>query len=306
LTEVISRIIVPLDGSPTAEQVLPYVRVLGRSTKARLTLLRIVEPAPPDLEGVAADGLLVPSLERRWQQAHAYLEEVATPLRQEGLVAATEVVDGEAASSILDLAERQPATLVAMSTHGRSGLARWALGSIADKVLHAATGPLLIVRAQEPEKVSPQVKLARLVVPLDGSSLAEQALPLAADLAQKLGLKLTLVQATPSVGDYLQYADSPPPSSMEDLAREADDAAMEYLAGTAQRLEREGVRKVEHYLIHGPPGTAVTDFIRETPDCLVAMTTHGYSGVGRWLLGSVADRVIRQCGAPVLVIRSTA
>jgi nucleotide-binding universal stress UspA family protein len=145
--------------------------------------------------------------------------------------------------------------------------------------------------------------LTSLVVPLDGSALAEQALPLAAGLARKLGLNLTLLRSTPSIGDYFKYAGSPPPARMEDLAQEADDEAAAYLDETGQRLRLEGVSYVEGRLVHGPAEMAITDYVQEVPHCLVAMTTHGRSGIGRWVLGSVADRVIRHSSAPVLVIR---
>ena len=300
---MISRIIIPLDGSLLAEQVLPYVKILGQSTEARIVLVRVVEPAPPDLAAVAEEGLLAPSVERRWQQAHAYLEALAEKLRWEGLVAATEVLEGEPASSIVSVAEQRPGTLVAMCTHGRSGLGRWVLGSVTDKVLHATTNPLLIARARTPEGTPPEVKITSLVVPLDGSALAEQVLPLAADLARKLGVQLALLQATPTIGDYYQYAEGPPPDIMEDLARDADEAAAAYLDSTANRLRLEGVPEVEPVLVHGPPALAITDYVHENPHCLVAITTHGRSGIGRWVVGSVADRVIRGSGAPVLVVR---
>jgi nucleotide-binding universal stress UspA family protein len=204
----------------------------------------------------------------------------------------------------VDVAEQQPGTLIAMSTHGRSGLARWALGSVTDKVLHATSNPMLIVRSQDPENFSQDVNLTSLLVPLDGSALAERVLPLAAILAKALGLRVTLLRATPSIGDYYQYADSAPPAGVEDLAREVDEEAATYLDDTARRLRLEGVREAEQSLVHGSPEIAVTDYVREVPHCLVAMTTHGRSGIGRWVLGSVADRVIRSSGAPVLVMRS--
>jgi nucleotide-binding universal stress UspA family protein len=193
-----------------------------------------------------------------------------------------------------------------MSTHGRSGITRWVMGSITDKVLHATTNPLLIVRAQEPEKSNSEVKLTDIIVPLDGSALAEQALPLAASIARDLGLKMTLLQVTPSVENYYPLMGSSRAIyNYDDLVRETDEEAAKYLIQKGSRLRQEGISTVEEQLMHGSAEIAITDYAREVPHCLVAMTTHGRSGMGRWLLGSVADRVIRHSGVPILVVRSS-
>lgn len=158
------RILVPLDGSQLAEQVLPYVRIIGQAVGSRIELLLVNEPIP-GLLGNNAVGL--PNKYRE------YLEGVAGPLRGDGLAVSCFVQDGNPTESILAEAGREPDTLVALSTHGRSGVTRWVLGSVTDKVLHATSSPMLIVRSGEARPVV-QPKLRNAIVPLDGSPLAEQ------------------------------------------------------------------------------------------------------------------------------------
>jgi nucleotide-binding universal stress UspA family protein len=189
-----------------------------------------------------------------------------------------------------------------MATHGRSGLARWMVGSVTDKVLHAAANPLLVVRAHEQEATIAEAKLENIIVPLDESPLSEEALPHAVYLARTMGLRIILLRVTPAAGDYyrnMEYV----PGNFEDFAQFIDGQAMEYLHKLGRKLRDEGLSLVEERLLHGHPAAAIVDLARETPHSLVAMTTHGRSGVGRWLLGSVADRVVRHSVGPVLMVR---
>jgi nucleotide-binding universal stress UspA family protein len=233
-----------------------------------------------------------------------YLEKVATSFRGPGMRVLAKVLEGAAASCIVDVGSREPGALIAMSTHGRSGVARWAFGSVTDKVIHTTINPLLIVRSSDKPPSEEEIAIKSIIVPLDGSELAEQILPHVADLAKTLDLGVNLLRVTPSAGDYYRFMDYPLPK-YDDLAEQMDAEAMEYLKSQGQRLRSQGIFQVEERLSHGSPAIAVTDFARETPNSLVAMTTHGRSGVGRWILGSVADRVIRHSGGPVLVIRPT-
>jgi nucleotide-binding universal stress UspA family protein len=222
------------------------------------------------------------------------------------------VRQGGPASWIISEAEKEPGTLIAMSTHGRSGVARWLLGSVTDKVLLATTTPLLIVRSSEPPNPVSEVQLKTVIVPLDGSVLAEQVLLHVATLAKALDLAVKLVRVHPSVEEYSRYFERQQIGSAatvysgpyEVFSKEADAQAMEYLHEVKMQLHHEGVWLVEESLLRGHPAATIVELARETPGSLIAMTTHGRSGIGRWLLGSVADRVIRHSGVPVLVVRS--
>lgn len=298
------RILVPLDGSEVAEQVLPYVKLLAGPGQVSITLLRIVEPVPYDLIAVA-ERIPTDQVNSNLQaNAQDYLEKTAAPLREQGLPVVPKVLSGNAVTCIIEEGAREPGTLVAMSTHGRSGVARWAFGSVADKVIQTSTVPLLIVRAQEEPIPESRIILDKVIVPLDGSDLAEQILPHVANVAKSLDLSVILLRVTPTAGDYYRFMEYPVPE-LDDLPEQMDAEALNYLQEQSKRLRQQGVSRVEERLSHGPPAIEVAEFAKETPNNLVAMTTHGRSGVGRWILGSVADRVIRHSGDPVLVVRAT-
>jgi nucleotide-binding universal stress UspA family protein len=301
------RILVPLDGSATAEQAIPYARLLSKGFKASIELLQVIDGPAEDPAGLAQGAADDQPAERARAQAGEYLANLAGSLRTEGLEVSSSILEGNPASTIVTESEKAPGTLAVISTHGRSGITRWVMGSVSDKVLHATRAPMLIVRCTEPgpgDSVNlREVNLREVIVPLDGSELAEQALPHAVAVARALGLKTTLLRVTPSAGDYFKYLDYPP-SNYEDLSKEVDADAVQYLDNINRRIKLEGVAQTEERLIHGSAAFAITDFVKEVPDSLVAMTTHGRSGIGRWVMGSVADRVIRHSGSPVLVVRA--
>ena len=292
------RILVPLDGSPMGDRVLPYVRNLGRKLDAKVELFRVYDPHPeffyPDPFDFQDRHV---ASERCREEAMTAMGTAKTHLEAAG-VAATAVVhgpetvqtDGErvdhtfgsAAEHIVLEAEKDTDTLIVMSTHGRSGVGRWVMGSVTDKVLHAVKTPLMIIRAEDNDAVLDGT-MGHIIVPLDGSPLAEKILPHAVALAKAMEAKVCLVRVTSdkNVDDYERHA-------MERLA---------------ERIRGQGVYSVEGVVLHGDPAMAIVDLTHEYPDALVAMTTHGRSGMGRWLMGSVADRVVRHAAGPVMVLR---
>ena len=303
-----TRILVPLDGSPLAEQVLSYVRILAGSLQTPVELLRMFQlsdPTPGELADLARiRGSPEEAIVRRYleqviansrEEAQNYLDRVRSSLEDLGVPVSSAVHEGEPASYIVNEAETEQGTLIAMSTHGRSGVTRWVLGSVTDKVLHATTNPLLIIRARPQESFSADslstrferwastFAISNVMVPLDGSALAEQVLPHVVALAKGMASTIRLVRATPS--------------------EETDRDATEYLQQVGDKLRREGVPAVEEQLLHGDAANAILDKVQQSPDALVAVTTHGRSGLGRWIMGSVTDRIVRYSGTPVLVIR---
>jgi nucleotide-binding universal stress UspA family protein len=170
-----------------------------------------------------------------------------------------------------------------------------------------------MVRAYDQENPPEAVNLQTIIVPLDGSSLAEQALTHAVSLTRALKLRVLLVRVTPSLGEYHRYLEHYPLDSSstvysgiyEEFSREEDALAMQYLHQVQEKLNNQRVSSVEERLLKGHAADAIVGLARETPHSLVTMTTHGRSGMGRWILGSVADRVIRHSGVPVLVVRSS-
>ena len=299
---VFKRILVPLDGSQVAEQTLGYMRWLGRRLEAPIELLRVIEPIPHELVNVAERA----SLERVESDLRArsedYLESVAGPMREGGLQVSCTVLEGQPAFGIVSAAEKVPHTLIAMSTHGRTGIDRWLLGSVTDKVSHSTSAPLLVIRSTGDVAKAESAILSGILVPLDGSNAAEQVLPHVVGLAKPLGLSVTLARVTPDPGAFFGYLyDSA--SITEEMSVRVDAHAEEYMAKVSESLRSQGVVSTQRVL-HGDPATELLRIAGETPNTAVAMVTHGTSGVGSWVIGAVTSRVIRYSSGPTLVVRA--
>jgi nucleotide-binding universal stress UspA family protein len=231
-----------------------------------------------------------------------YLKEIAASFPDPPAVSSS-VRIGKPAEVVIEVAAAQNDTVIAMATHGRSGLRRWLLGSVAEKVLHGADKDVMLTRATEQiEKKSAAAPLQRIVVPLDGSELAEKALPCAVELAKKMNLEVILLRVYLMPGVAYPTGGHAPDWKL--LDHEARQRASEYLQGKMRQLRNEGLERVSFKVLEGSAAEKIIDVARENPDSLIAMSTHGASGVGRWLLGSITERVIRHSDAPVLVVRA--
>ncbi len=305
-----TRILTPLDGSEASEHVLPYARALASSLSIPLTLLMAIEPDHPTISQ-----LLNPTLHwhetesHRSEHAEGYLTSVASRLRGAGLTVDTITPRSEPATAIVEEAAKDPGTLIAMASHGRSGLARWWMGSVADKVLHMADNPLLLIRSRAHAPSSQESTPDRLIVPVDGSELAEEILPHVVHLYRAMSLPVELVRVTMSEAEYYQAMSMGlrvlPPTlpSFQSFSETMDGEAWQYLADVREKLTRLGVATVNGRLVQGSPADSIVD-LASSGHSLVVMTTHGRSGVGRMVLGSVAERVVRQSGGPVLLVRA--
>lgn len=289
-----SKILIPLDGSKLAEGVLPYARALAKGLGIPIDLLYVNDPHDPTA--------CAPFM------ASEYLniigESFGTAVAVRSLVEA-----GNTAATIVDVAAAEPDGLIAMATHGYSGPKRWLLGSVAEKVLRAAANHVLLVR---PDNGEPrfEAKLSTVLVPLDGSKLAETVLPAISEIALRLALQIVLVRVTRRI-----YS-APPEgflplfgahvANFKKLWEEADAEANAYLIEKANQLRQQGLTQVTPLVLEsGVDGAAaaIIDLVKETPDNFVAMCTHGESGIGNWLVGSVTERVVRHTTGAVLVIR---
>ena len=293
-------ILVPLDGSPLAEQALPYAQAL-LAPGGELTLLKVVEEPDP-IHGMRGQPL-VPAedvqgmLER---QAHDDLKRAEATLHGQRPHVRLEVVGGNPAVEILRVAAERGVDLIAMTTHGRGALGRWVFGSVADRVARSSPVPVLLVRPSEREPGP--VTIRRIVVPLDGSALAEEALPTAQALARHLGVSIHLitvidvmriipVEVAPVVAfDAAVY---------EETLSQLDAGAAALLAGVSERLEREGPHTSSE-VVHGSPFSAIAEVVQQAD--LIVMTSHGRGGVRRWLLGSVAEKLVREAAAPIILV----
>ncbi len=302
------QIIVPLDGSALAETIMPYAASFARATGAAVMLVMVVTPTHtlhPWPEPTPS------SVRREWEraerdQADAYLQGVAQRWAAPDLLVHWEVLIAEnIAEQIVRHACTPNVTLIAMTTHGRSGWSEWAFGSIAQKVLHGAPVPLLLLRARTPSAMPTTPSLRTILVPLDGSTFAEQALPRAQQLAHASGATLLLVAAVPPAGDMgLALAGVEPMWMLAD-SYATDEREKAYLSEIAQRVRATGIT-VHTRCVWNAPATAILDTNTDAGVDLVVMTTHGRTGVQRLWLGSVAHMVMHAADVPVLLVRAQA
>jgi nucleotide-binding universal stress UspA family protein len=297
-----SKIIIPLDGSKTAEHVLPYARSLADKLEIPVELLSIVDIAELVTHLPAEHVRNVDAmLEEGSRLSLEYLRGVATSFP--GTVVNCSIERGRAEDVIIQKGETDTAALIAMATHGRSGINRWLLGSIAEKVLRGTANPLLLIRALEREKTVGEAVLKSIVVPLDGSDLAASVLPMVAGLAKKLNLAVVLFRAYNLPPSAYAGVDGYYVPDLDKLIPELREEAQDYLEKKSAELKRLGVQEVVCEVKEGLSADQIIKIARAIPDNLVAMCSHGRSGVKRWALGSVTETVVRHCGDPVLVIR---
>ena len=304
------RILTPLDGSTLSEGILPYVRTLAPALGARVDLLRTYQDLTFELgaqdEGDIASVMsaLEPVAARLHQEAESYLNRVAAGFQEMGVLTTVSVRSGPTAVHIVNEAEEVDGTLVAMSTHGRTGLGRWIMGSVTDRVLHTTMAPLLVVH---PERGAPPgestAAITTLIVPLDGSELAETVLPIAQEVAKATGAGVTLARTVGVPSGYYTEGDEAAPLGVGIVGQMEDEAEV-YLGMHAAALRRGGVGRVRTHVSRGTPAVEIEELARETPDSMIIACTHGRSGVGRTVMGSVIDRLARHSGHPALIVRA--
>lgn len=295
------RILVPLDGSDEAMAALPYARTLA-APGTELILLSVVPVAD---EVIAGTGQMLGPADRMTasedEQARAPLEEIAQGLRDAGHTVRVEVTAGDPATRILDIAEERGAAMIVMASRGRGALGRLIYGSVADHVAREATAPTMIVRAA-PREAGP-VGITRLVVPLDGSALAAEALAVAAAISRRLrGTPLFLVRAVapvellpPAVG----MAEAVPAEVYADTEEQMEADARSYLDGEAEDLRARGL-PVATQVLTGPPAAAIEAATR--PGDVTVLVSREQTGVLRWLMGSVAEHLVREDESPVILV----
>jgi nucleotide-binding universal stress UspA family protein len=306
-------ILVPLDGSPFGEQALPLAVSLARRAGATLHLVSAHVPMAPMAEDALAhfDNRIDVAVKRRSQ---AYLEKVVAQL-----AGATEVpvlahgVEGPVADALCEQAAATGADMLVMTTHGRGGLARAWLGSVADDLIRRVTVPILLVRPQEvAPPLAQEPSLPNVLIPLDGSELAEHVLEPAVTLGTLMDAQYTLVRVIPPlvIGSHplqpgpIPGVEYPVVKELRTLHEEEWREAEHYLERVAERLRRQSLRVQTRVVVNDQPAPAILAAAKDLPNSLVALETHGRGGVARLLLGSVTDKVVRAATLPVFVHRS--
>ncbi len=291
------RVLIPLDGSEFAETVLDFLPSVIDPARAELVLLGVAEVR--HYTNASYEYAPMRALVDVRADYEVYLLKLQERLVGRGFKVQTQVVDGDAADQIIRTSEDNRCDLIAITTHGRSGILRWTMGSVAERVIHGSTLPVLLVRSSTAKIGS---KIEHVLVSLDGSALAEKALPYALSVAKENQAELNLLQVI-SPAD-IQYAISRLPTTKElDRAYERRYTLSEtYMAHVAH----EQVAKVVPFttkIVLGEPANMIVAATEQGAADLLVICTHGYAGLDLWVHGSVANHVIRHAACPVLVVR---
>jgi nucleotide-binding universal stress UspA family protein len=295
-----TKLLIPLDGSKTAEAALPYGRTLARTLKIPVELLGVVDTSVLDNRVFRDSGDSETIIAESIRSSEEYLNRIVKTFPDDNVSCIVET--GRAEDVIIEKAGSD-ATLTAMATHGRSGIDRLLMGSVAEKVLRSAINPLILIRASEEAKSEGLALLKSVIVPLDGSELAETVLSPVAQLANALKLEVILLRAYQiPMNTYAGMEDSYP-IDYEKISAALKEEAQSYLERKVAELKRNGIEKLSFVIAEGSGASEIVALGRRTPDNLIAMCTHGRSGIKRWVLGSVTEKVVRLCGDPVLIVR---
>ncbi len=301
---MLRSILVPLDRSPLAEQALGQAAAIARASTGHLDLVLVHQPLP--FAGFS---------DAPWNgQAHddeqVYLDAVAAELQADGISVTSAVMSGDPVDLICRRAVDVNADLIVMTSHGRTGLSRFWLGSVADGVLRTSSVPVLLLRpiSGKTRRDAAHQPFKRIVVPLDGSGEAGEMLASAAMIARVSDSRVSLLRVVQPVPVVLLDAGLPfayPPGVRDEPAtqRLVEDAKQQ-VADAARELRRDGATDVDaHVAVDVNVAQAILDFARGIDANLIAMSSHG-RGASRLVLGSVADKVLRGSPLPMLLRRT--
>ncbi|MEX2465529.1 MAG: universal stress protein [Gemmatimonadota bacterium] len=293
------RILVPLDGTPISEQALAYAIAIARRAQAVVHLATVEIPPPATIPRV------------EWTEdlravQDDYLSSIAERCRAAGVPdVEVAILNGETAEALERYREEAGADLTVLTTHGHGPVKRAWLGSVADRFVRSTTAPALLVRVDESAQPTAleDIELRRILMTVDGSPLSERVLDPATELGRLFGAEYVLLR-------LIEYPQSPQSVYLPDtvganrefLDDQKRDARAE-LEQLRQRIGADGELEVTpetDVVARVPDG--ILDIAKERGADVIAMTSHGYGGVKRMVLGSVADKVVRGAECAVLVV----
>lgn len=281
-----NSILVPLDGSEESRSALPYAAALA-GPSGPIELLTVVAAE----KNLADDGAA---------SVRAALDAAGADLRTAGYDVKTRILVGDVPGHIVEAAANGGASMIVMASHGRGAFQRLIHGSVADQVAREATVPVMVVRSA-PAGPGP-ASIMRLVLPLDGSPLAEESLPVATELSRRLGVPIVLVRAI-NLAEYMPPAigmgEAIPFDVYDQTQEELEKDASQYLDGAATKLRGQGLTATTHVL-SGPPAVAISEATK--PGDVIVLVSNERSGVTRWLMGSVAEQLVRDDDVPVILV----
>lgn len=293
------KILLPLDGSKLAEASVGYAVWLAAKSGAELQLMHVYRGGSTSKS--------------------PYLERVIASILRRELVAGAQVPikavvsRGDPASEILRYTEDNGIDLIAMSTHGHTGLKRWVIGSVADKVIRNSNRPVRLLKSHTGSASGETGYGNRVLALIDGSDYSEQVIPHAAYHARLGGGELILMsvceppELVPSASYHIIPHDYPPTRPVqwekyvEQETAQRKQACGLYLSKLAERNRENGIRTQVNSPF-GKPEDEIIKYLEENPVSFIAMTTRGRSGVSRWIFGSVAEKVLLASSQPVLLI----
>jgi nucleotide-binding universal stress UspA family protein len=301
---MLRSLLVPLDGSKSSEDSLGIAGRVARATGASVHLAHVHVPYDP--ESLLANPQFhfehVTSAEYDAiyrQREEEYLSGLATRMVEDGAPADSRILDGPGVADRLSTYANETGTdMIFMTTHGYSGANRLWLGSVADALIRHTTIPLFVVHPKE-FGVEQELSVRHILVPLDGSELAEGVLGPATEVARATGAHLTLLHVVPS-GEMTSW---PVLAALRERPVPSLEPALGYLRGVATELERDGFEVEVHATHSNAPAIEIVEMAGRLGADAIAMATHGYGGLKRTLLGSVADKVLRSSPLPLLVMR---
>lgn len=309
---MVRNVLVPLDGTTFGEHALPLAAAVARKAGAKLHLIHVhIESPPAVIAGVA---VLVTAETRARENEMAYLVGVRGRLAEVGVRdVEVETLDGGVVSALAWYADRIDADLIVLSTHARGAFAQFWLGSVGDELVRAFTRPILMVRPGEGEvdlKASPEGK--PVVVPLDGTAFAEEALGPAKEMARLFNASLLLTRVVEPIvlpaaspeglfpGEVLAGATAQELDVQMSLRRKEAEA---YLDAVAAKLREEGFGVATRVVVDAEPARGVAHAARDRHASLIALETHARGGLSWLWSGSVAEGVVRAGDVPVLLSR---
>jgi nucleotide-binding universal stress UspA family protein len=295
-------ILVPLDGSLLAECVLPHVVAIARAFNAKVILLRVLEKNRANGTTQLFDLL-------NWQikkaEAKLYLEKISARLIKSQLRIDTTVLEGRVAESITEFAQGQGVKLIILSSHGRSGASQWGISSVAQKIILSAPTSVLIVRAHQPAVSELKEQSYRqILVPLDGSRRAENALPLITLLARfhKSRTHILHVVKTPEMARHMPPAPEDIDLSNRVVARNREEAIL-YLEQVKSRSHLDGIDVQTHLITSDNAAVVLHGLVEQEHIDMVALNAHGYSGKNQWPYGSMVINFILYGKVPLLIVQ---
>lgn len=294
-------IVVPIDGSPLAEQAIPIAQAIAERARCKVKLVLVHEPLI-----LMEPGPAYTKVELAMQKAdREYLRSVTARVRERlGKLVSSAVLRGiPVAQTLATYIRELGADLVIMTTHGRGGFRRAWLGSVTDQLIRTTEVPILVVRPVEQGIAKATAELKEILVALDGSPLAEAALEPAIELARLWDAEISLVQVVRPIlltsAPHLTF----PSGYSEQITAMRRESAQDYIRDVAERIREAGVRSTGVAVIGAAVPETLIDLATPERISLVALATHGRGGFRRLMVGSVADKLVRAANVPVLVVR---